>query len=74
MHLGEQMELGSSKSQMPLSNNRKPTRKKKKMWVLVSVFLCLAVKMEESIGKTGKAARELRADELTARETNCSLS
>lgn len=67
MHLGEQMELRSSKSQKPLSNNNPSLpEKKKKVGFGFWFFVSCTVKMEESVGKAGKAVRELRADELTA--------
>lgn len=54
MHLGEQMELRSSKSQIPLSNNN-PSLPEKKDVGLVSVFLCLAqLKWKSLLGGQGK--------------------
>lgn len=66
MHLGEQMELRSSKSQMPLSNNNPSLTEKNYVGFGFCLPVSCTVKMEESVGKAGKAVRELRADELTA--------
>lgn len=64
MHLGEQMELRSSKSQKPLSNNNPSLPGKKDVGFGFWFFVSCTVKMEEYVGKAGKAVRELRADEL----------
>lgn len=66
MHLGEQMELRSSKSHMPLPNNNPSLPEKKDVGLGFCFSMSCTVKMEESVGKAGKAVRELRADELTA--------
>lgn len=76
MHLGKLMELRSSKSQMPLSDNNPVLPERKGVGFGFCFSRSCTVKMEEglSVGKARKAMRELRADELIAQETNSALS
>lgn len=51
---------------MPLSDHNPSLPERKDVGFCFCFSESCTVKMEESVGKTGKAVRELRADELTA--------